>query len=162
MARRKLLGFLIYNGAIPTGPEVDELLEKIGIPEVGTQITYSQISAIIGVTHKDSRWKSIVTAWRKELQDNHKIVLSAIPNEGFDVLDDNGKTGKITGYMKKARNNFNRAGKIAVHIERNKLTDENKVVFDHYNNSMAALRLAEKTMAKPLDFPELDRSVNGD
>lgn len=155
----KLKGFLLFNGAIPTRVDVDALLEGIGIPQVGTHIPYADISAIIKLDRKNSRWNSVITAWRKELESEHNIFLKAIPNEGFDVMSDDVKMEAVRGHVKRSRNSLKRAEIIATQVKRESLTDENKASYDHYRKLRAALELVERTAAKDIVYPELDRTV---
>lgn len=156
---KKMRGFLLYRGAIPTEPDVNALMEQIGVPEEGSQISYDQITKVIGVDRKTSRWHSVVSAWRKELLDNNGIVLKAIANEGFDVLTDNGKAGAVMEYVGRARNAFRRADKVARRVNPAKLADDKRAAFDHYGKIRATLELAEKTAAKAVEYPELDRGT---
>lgn len=151
-------GFMKYNVNIPTRVDVDALIKEIGIPEVGSHISYNRIIEVIKVERTTGRWNGVVEAWKRELQNKHGIELRAVANEGFDVLDDNGKTNKVHGYVKKAANSFRRAEKTARLVDRTKLTDENKKVYDHTMNFVAAVKLADATVAKQIDLPELDRA----
>lgn len=150
----KLRGFLLYRGSIPTDIDVDKLFEVLGIPTAGEVITYSRITEITGIDRKNNRWVSVTGAWRKRLQNDHGIILKAAPNEGFNVLDDNGKTDTIVDYVKRARNSFKKADKVAFNVDRQKLTDDRRATFDHYGRIRAALELAEATAAKQLDYPD--------
>lgn len=152
-------GFMKYNVNIPTRVDVDALIEKIGIPKAGDHIPYSRITEIIKVDRKSGRWNGVIAAWSKELRNKHGIELRAVANEGFEVLDDNGKANKVHGYVKRAANSFGRAERTARNIDRNKLNDENKKVFDHTMNFVAAVKLADATVAKQLTYPELDRAA---
>lgn len=154
-------GFMKYNVNIPTRVDVDALIKEIGIPEVGSHIPYSRIVEIIKVDRKTGRWNSVVNAWKKELRKKHGIELRAVANEGFEVLDDNGKTNKFLGYITKGANAFVRAEETGRLIDRTRLTDDNKKVFDHATNFTAAVRLADITVAKQPVFPELDKAPNG-
>ena len=150
----KLRGILFFNDGIPTKPDVDKLLEEIGVPAAGDSIAYSRITEVTGITRKTSRWVSVTNAWRKHLQDKHGIVLKAAPNEGFNALDDNGKTDTVLGYVKRAKNSFRRADKIAIRVDRQKLSEDRRISFDHYGRVRAALELADKVAAKQLDYPD--------
>lgn len=154
-------GFMRYNVTIPTRVDVDALIESIGIPEVGAHIPYSRIVEVIKVDRKEGRWNSVVSAWKRELQTKYGIELRAVANEGFDVLDNEGKITKVHGYINRAANSFRRADKIARNIDRSNLSDEGKKVFDHQMKFIAAVRLADATVAKQLTYPELDKAIVG-
>lgn len=71
----------------PTGPDVQKLLDHFGAPVVGTRITHEEVSAVIGVTYRQSRYRTVTDNWRKQLLDRDNIDLRADPGEGFTVMD---------------------------------------------------------------------------
>jgi hypothetical protein len=67
-----------YYGGVPTKPDVDKLIEKWGIPEEGTQITYEQIETVLGIKRngeRSSRYRTVVSAWKKRLETEHDVFL---------------------------------------------------------------------------------------
>lgn len=158
---QKPKGFMTYGVKIPTRVDVDALIDAIGIPQPGDHISYTRIAEVTKLNRNDGRWVSVVNAWIKHLRTRHNVELRAVPNEGYDVLSDNGKTDKISNHIRRAANQFRRAETIAGKIDRRNLTDENKTVYDHQMKFIAAVKLADLTIAKQQQYPELDKPATG-
>jgi hypothetical protein len=144
-----------FNGAgITTEPEVNDLIEKIGVPKPGDQISYIQVSEIIKVKRGTGRWHSIVGAWRKRLDNDHNILFKAISNEGFLVLDNAGRVTLGADKFKGGLRRIGRASSIVTRTDRTGLTEEEKRVADHIQRTGATLRLTAQTAARELKYPD--------
>ncbi len=74
MARERL-----FLGALPTDMELKKLNEKWPAPEPGLVIPYEEISLVIGVDAKKSRFMSVIQRWRRQF---FKDLWLALPGDG--------------------------------------------------------------------------------
>ncbi len=83
---------LYFNG-LPTGPAVKKLEEKW--PDVeslrGTMLSHADLEALIGEKRTASRYRTVMSAWRRKLLNESGIVLTGrgAGGEGYRVLSDN-------------------------------------------------------------------------
>lgn len=77
----------LFFGGVPTGPEVDKLLEKFGAPEPGV-ISHEQIEGVIGQRRDSSRYHTIVTQWRRRLLKDRNLDTSAELGVGVRILSE--------------------------------------------------------------------------
>jgi hypothetical protein len=75
----------IFWGGVPTEPDVRKLLQHYGAPTEGTLIAYDELHAILHLP-KGSRFKSVLSAWRKQLMKEFNIDTKAEPGKGILIL----------------------------------------------------------------------------
>jgi len=153
--------YLIFNGGRSTEPEVNDLIEQIGVPSVGEQIPYTQIEAIIKVRRRTFRWNSIIIAWRKRLEREHNILLKAVPNEGYEVLNNSGRINLGGKFFKEGLRRVGRAVKVVSCTSRDGLSDQEKKAADHIQTTGAAIHLSAQTAARQLTYPDPEVKSNG-
>lgn len=151
---------IIFNGGVSTEPEVNELLEKIGVPAVGDQISYQRITDIIGVPRSTSRWSSVVAAWRRKLERVHNIILFAVPNEGFQAMNNSERVNYGSKKFKGGIDYITRAVVVVQKTDRAGLSDDEKKAADYIQNTGTSLRQAERLAARSLAYPELDKGAS--
>jgi hypothetical protein len=75
MPERKQPEIKSYFGGLPTGPEVKKLEEAF--PEMekrrGTTILHEDIEAVLRLPRTESRYKTVVNAWRSKVRREHGI-----------------------------------------------------------------------------------------
>ena len=75
---------------IPTKLDVDKLIQRFGIPEENATFTWEEIAETIGQEKGTYRFKTVVTAWRRQLEQDHNVLLFAPgQNVGLTVADAN-------------------------------------------------------------------------
>jgi hypothetical protein len=142
----------LFLGGVPTDIDVEKLREHLGTLKHGDMIPYQEISDCLGIQKGECRWYSVVSAWRKRLDRENNILLKAIPNEGYRVLDGHGRVEASAWTYKKGLRRIHRATVIASKTDRNGL-DENEIkTLDHIQNTGASLRLAAATAARQIDY----------
>lgn len=78
----------VHFGGAPVKPDVSKLVEKFGDqPKEGTQITHSEITAVIGVFHGSRRYQTVTTAWRDHILKTSSVEIAPLRGVGFEVLD---------------------------------------------------------------------------
>lgn len=76
----------LFFGGIPTAPDVKKLREAFTDVKEGTDFDHEQIAAILGLDPRTSRYRSVTTAWRKEMLTQHNIEIAAVATIGFRAL----------------------------------------------------------------------------
>lgn len=74
---------MILNGRA-VEPQVRTLREKFTVKR-GDRITKQQIAAAIGEEIDGNRYRTVVAAWRRQLERETGIWLKALPKEGFEA-----------------------------------------------------------------------------
>ncbi len=75
----------------PTKIDDDKLIARFGVPQENETILWSEIIETTGLEKQEYRFGTVLTAWRKHLEQNHDILLYAIPGVGLAVADSNTK-----------------------------------------------------------------------
>lgn len=150
---------VIFNGGVSTEPEVNELIEKLGVPSPGAQISYAQIEAIIGAKKGSGRWSSVITSWRKRLDRQYNLLLLAVPNEGFQVMTGSERINEAGKKFKTGMKRIERAVLVVQKTDRAGLSDDEKKAADFIQNTGASLRAAERLAARKITYPELDQGA---
>lgn len=113
----------LFLGGIPTAPDVKKLREAIGELIEGRDIAHDEVRAILGLEPRSSRYRSVTTAWRREMLNEHNIEISAIPSIGFRVLPQAEQlTTNIKGFKQGTRKQGKSVRRIA-QIETEKLSE---------------------------------------
>lgn len=146
-----------FFGGVPTDIEVKQLADKFGVPKTGQVVKYEEISAVIGCQRTDSRWQSVVTAWRKKLERESNVIMKAIENIGFEALTASGRVEFSAKVFKQAIRRTGRAANIAAKTNRSELNEEQRKVCDHIQNTGASLRLAAAQASRQINWDDEEK-----
>ncbi len=75
-----------FFGGIPTSIDVRKLREAFPSLREGDEITHEQVEAVIGSERHASRYRTVTSAWRRELLRNDGIEIGAVIGIGFRCL----------------------------------------------------------------------------
>lgn len=139
-----------FNRGIPTEPDVKAIEDAVGVPAVGSVVTYETLEKILRIDRGAPRFKTVVSAWRKRLFRDLNILIGAVSGTGLQVLDGHGRATASGGIFKHGLRRIARAGVIAERTETEGLNAEDRRTIDHVRGSAAALRLLAATKAKEL------------
>lgn len=143
-------------GGMPTAPDVRRIREEFpdsDLIEGETEISHSRIAAIVGVSVESSRFKTVTRQWRKDVEDScGKIITSH--NKVFYVQDDTGKLGVVRGHIRVAGRSLRKAKRRGALIDRSKLTDDNRALFERENYRLSKLSEADR-IASSVEAPSL-------
>lgn len=131
----------IANG-VPTKPDVDKLLERFGVPDPGTEISYTDIVRVITCERGSFRFASVTNAWRKILDRNHNIILRAIPGKGFAAMTSADRVLYCGSKYKSGLRHVARSASVAERTNRTGLTENQTRSLDHLSRVGAAIRLS--------------------
>lgn len=144
----------LFLGGMPTDLDVQKLMDAFGVPEVGSLIGYDKIAEVIGHERGEGRWRSITVAWRKKLDRESNLILKAVNNEGYRVLDAKGRVDFGGRVYKSGLRRVYRASAICAKTAKNGLTEDEIRVCDHIQRVGATIRLTAASEAKKLQYPE--------
>jgi hypothetical protein len=140
----------VFAGGVPTDIDVQKIVDEIGVPKEDQMIEYSALEKILGIRKESYRWRTVVNAWRRRLEREHNVLFRAVMNEGYRALAPSGRVDIAGSTFKGALRRIGRAATIASGTDRERLTDEEKRVVDHVQNTGAALRLAASQAARKM------------
>jgi len=72
-------GKILFAG-LPTGPDVQNLIDTLGMPNEGDHIPYADVEAVLGLTRKSDphRWASVTGAWKRRVEREANVILKAV------------------------------------------------------------------------------------
>ena len=62
---------------IPTRIDVDKLMKRFGVPKEGAVVQFEDAALEIGLDRDSCRFKTVFSAWRKELLNKHNVLMIA-------------------------------------------------------------------------------------
>ena len=107
----------------PTKMDVDLLIQKFYITKPGEVIKYDDISDAICVRKESTRWKSVMMAWRKELEEKYNVILRPIHGIGFMVCSESERVNVASEKYIKGVKSIIRSSEIASKTDRSELND---------------------------------------
>lgn len=128
----------IFSSGVPTEPDVKKLLTTFTNLKAGNVITHTDIENTIQVKPGTSRYKTIVTAWRRRLLNEQNIDMEAVPSVGLRVLE---QFERVTVSVRDFRRGVRRIGKSVSRIRRvpvEQLTPREQVKTEHATRRMHA------------------------
>lgn len=141
-----------FFGGVPTAPDVQKLIDQLGVPEVGTLIAYDTLAGVIRSHPDSSRFISVITAWRKRLDREHNVIMDAVPNKGYKILDPKGRVAQSSNRLKSGMRKVRRAADVALRTDAATLTDDEKRARDCVINVGSQTQLAAATESRKLRF----------
>lgn len=126
----------IYFGGVPTGPDVNKLVDKYPIEKLilGYKMPYSEISEVIEQPIRSSRFRSVTEAWRKKMEKDYNIIIRCDSFESqFYVLTEGNKVDFGGEKLRCAVNAARRTSSILSRVVLNKLTEEEKKNYDFFS-----------------------------
>lgn len=158
--------YVSFAGGVSTEPEVNELLDKLGIPKPGDEIPYSKVEAVIGVSRGQNRWQSVTNRWRKKLERDHNLILKAIANQGYRVLTNSERVMHSSKQFDGGVKRVTKAIVVAQKTDRIDLSEEEKRTLDHVTDTgfkirQSAIQGALKLKALEEQKAALEAGTNG-
>lgn len=146
-------GIEAIDNGMPTGPDVDLLIERFGIPKPGDRIYYEDVAAATKIIQESPRWWTVMNAWRERLRKEHNIFMDCIPKRAFRVVTEDEKVALLAErHFRKAWRQGRKMVDRIMRADRSQLSDENKRLGDvrmlQGNTIVAAYRTASKQLPK--------------
>ena len=148
----------MYFGGIPTGPDVERLMEAYPVDGLvpGVIIPYVDTGKAIHSDVRSSRWKTITNAWRRKLENESNIIIECDPlSASFYVLSEGEKVGlsrkKLRSSVKLAR----RSMVVSAQVDIKQLSVEQRKDHDFNTNKAAAVIASGQLRANRKALPEM-------
>lgn len=135
---------------IPTGPDVDRLMQAFGVPQEGTVITWLEVEAAIGSNRDSSRFQTVLQAWRWRLEKENKVWLKTLKGVGVEVADPGKRLHQGGTWVRSGFRSLRRASGLAANTDRTRLTETQRQVREHQMLLAAKLSLARRCESKAL------------
>ena len=76
----------LFFGGVPVGPDVDAL--DMAFPDLKHDqiLTHDEVSSVVDYPWRSSRYRTVLSAWRKRLFEERQIELQAIRSVGLKVM----------------------------------------------------------------------------
>lgn len=142
----------VFFGGVPTEPDVNKLLATYGTPSEGAVIFYDDISQVLQQDRHSSRFKTVVSAWRKQLLKSYNLDSKAKAGEGILILTPEERvceSGKnLLSSARQVRRGFVRASTVPVA----RLDTINRQKHDHMMRIGRVMHDAITTNCKALTY----------
>lgn len=125
-------------------------------------ISYEATAECIGEKLFSSRWRTVTTAWRKQLYREHNILMRAEPKTGFVPSKPGERVHISASGFKSGIRKAVRSGDIALRTEKGTLKPDELRACDHVVRAAAAIKLAAATAAKQLKLPDANNGKVAD
>ena len=138
----------IFQGGVPTEPDVKRLDVAFPSPETETEITHDQLEAILNLSRRSSRYRTVLQAWRRKLMRLKNLDTEAIPNRGYKILRE---YERVNVSAKNFRQGVRKVGRAVTRIERvnvAKLTQEEQRKAEHVQQQMSSTLAVARGTAK--------------
>jgi len=143
----------VCTNGTPTSPVVDQIMETIGDIEPGLIVGIELIETISGETRTSNRYKGVVGALKKRMFSENGVVLRAVPNKGYEVLDAHKRVDYASAQQHTGIKKIVWGGVVAASTDRALLTEQEKAAVDRATYIAGSLRLHELVKPKPLALP---------
>lgn len=77
---------IVHFGGVPVAPDVQKLIDTLGLPAPGQDIKHEDIEAALGIERTEKRYRTVTAAWRKRLADEQSLHVDSLFGIGFRCL----------------------------------------------------------------------------
>jgi hypothetical protein len=152
MAENKL-----FFGGIPTDVDIRALRDAFpdsGLA-VGKLIGYEEVERVVRCKRASARFKTVTSRWRRLVEKDTGMIIGVEPTRGFVVLDDHEKL-ELSCQKVRSGVKFTRRGiRVAGHVERKGLSDEERRRYDLLTVRAAAILGAAQIRGNDAGLPTL-------
>lgn len=146
----------VFRRGIPTEADVEKLRSAFpsGALAVGDLIPYADIEETLGVTRAQSRFYTVVRAWRSSVEKVDSIIFGTVNGVGLRVLSENGKVQQAADHMKAATRQALRCMSVLSHVNTAALSADHKAAYDKLRFNAANVT-ALGHASRPKELPTL-------
>jgi hypothetical protein len=138
---------------VPWSADVDRIMQKFPELPDGLEIPLTEIETCIHEPRTESRFNSVVGAWRKRLEKDRNILIKKRKGV-LVVLDNEGKLNVAQSGYGQGLRKLHVSGKRARGTGDRGLSYEHKRVRDHIATTAANLLCIAATEAKSISYPD--------
>lgn len=126
-----------------TNKELKILNDTYGKPDIGDIFTDAELEGLIDCEVDSSRFKAVISRWRKYLMRSYNLFLIRIRKEGYKVADAEERLGYASSQKIKATKSNSRAIAVAGTTEREDLPEHKKPEYDLITKQLLARKTLE-------------------
>lgn len=150
----------LFLGGIPTGPDVKRLRESLPKLTDGLEITHDDVSAVLGLSPRTSRYRAVTGAWRKDALNLDNIEIAAVPSIGFKCLSGPERlSANIKGFRQGTRKQGKSIRRVTM-IRAETLTDDEQAKQLHVMRLGQQLIGQAASMMKQIEAPKAQEQVS--
>ena len=121
----------------PTRPEIEKLIDRIGVPNEGDDISTGLIEATLNISKHTSRWNTIIARLKETYRIQYNVILICKRGEGLyhACTDDE----KVDEAMRRKGNAQREAGRIRMILDTvnaSRLSKEHQEIYDNIRLTM--------------------------
>ena len=127
------MGTNVFRGGVPVAPDVRKLTDHFQTPAEGSMIPYDDIARIIGAAYGTNRFRSVVMAWRRDLEKPPAVrrLVAQSDQRAYRVLDGDGHVTHANRKIDLNIRGVKRQARSLLNIEPSRLSSEGKTMRDH-------------------------------
>lgn len=140
----------LFLGGVPTEPDVKRLIEAYSTLKPGDEITHAEMARTIDADERSNRYRTVVTAWRRQMLKLHNVDMQPIRGVGFRIIDGIERiSASVKDYGGGVRKIVRSVGR-ARRVEMEKLTNEQQRVSEHALRHMEATADSARRASKEI------------
>jgi hypothetical protein len=142
----------LYFGGIPTGPDVQALMDLMDLAEwkQGSVLSYEAIESALKMKRRTYRFRTVVSVWRKKILREKLIDTEAVTNEGIKWLEEPERVGvSVRDHGRHVRGQGRALRRISL-VRTEKLTEEQRRTADHARRLMETSFASARSSAKEI------------
>jgi hypothetical protein len=144
----------MFDGGLPTSPDVDKLIEKYGVPGDGFTVEYDELAELIEAPVGSNRFRGVIARWRRRLERDHNVLLEAMWGSHYQYAGPKRRVDICGSQFKAGARKVEKAGVRAQRTEKAELNQDEIRTLDHVALNAAAFRAARLSMPKQLVLPD--------
>jgi len=117
---------------------------------MGDLLTHEQLEATIGTARNGARYRTVLAAFRRNVETDLNLVLGADPGRGLKVLTDSERVGCGVGKVRSSGRAIVRATTLVSGADRRNLGAEDAARADHVGQLANRIMQTMRTQAKEL------------
>lgn len=144
----------MFFAGMPTEPDVKKLREHFSELPEGLEIPHEEIETCIAAKRDQSRYRTIVTAWRKSLLNQNNVELGSVAGVGYKVLTPGERLRhNYDGFQQGTRKQARSIRRVSI-IPDDRLSLPERGKRDHIQRMGAMIVSQSAELAKTIDPPK--------
>lgn len=144
----------LFLGGLPTAIDVKRLRETFPDLRPGDEITHERVEAALGIPRTDGRYRTVTSAWRRDLFRLDNVEVGAIVGIGFRVLTAEERVDAGVGRFQQGTRIQGRSLRRMRTIRPSDLDAPHQAKLDHAIRVGASVFQAGQALTKGLDPPK--------
>lgn len=113
-----------YSRGVPTGPDVDRMVENFGAVPEGESVPCADIEDVLGVRRDQSRYRTVMAAFRRRMFHERNVDIEGNGEGGFVVNTPERRIARAGKMVETGRRVVGRAVLLACQTDASRLPDD--------------------------------------